>query len=140
MPTFLKFAWAQAYGEWSVLALRVVTGLVFVMHGWQKLGMGVPGVTGFLANLGFPMPEVFAVILIAGELLGGLALILGVWTRFAALVLSVIAVVALVTVHLANGFFVSNGGYEFVLLLLVASITFFTWGGGKYSGDAKMGM
>ena len=140
MPTFLKFAWAQAYGEWSVLALRVATGLVFFMHGWQKLGMGVPGVTGFLGGLGFPMPEVFAVLLIAGELLGGLALILGVWTRFAALVLSVIAVVALLTVHVSKGFFISGGGYEFILILLVSSLTFFTWGGGKYSGDAKIGV
>jgi putative oxidoreductase len=133
-------AWAQAYGEWSVLALRIATGLVFFMHGWQKLQGGVPGVAGFLTSLSFPMPEVFAVLLITGEVVGGLALILGVWTRLASLVLVIIAVVALFTVHVANGFFISNGGIEFILLLLVSAFTFFTWGGGKYSVDAKIGM
>lgn len=140
MISYIKMTWAQAYGECSVLAFRVVTGLVFFMHGWQKFQGGVPGVAGFLTTLGFPMPEVFAVLLIAGEVVGGLALILGVWTRLASLVLVIISVVALFTVHVANGFFISNGGYEFILLLLVSALTFFTWGGGKYSVDAKVGL
>lgn len=140
MLSHFKMSWAQAYGELSVVAFRVVTGLIFFMHGWQKFEGGVPGVAGFLTSLSFPMPETFAVLLIAGEVLGGLALIVGAWTRFASLVLVIISVVALFTVHVANGFFISNGGYEFILLLLVSSLTFFTWGGGKYSVDAKMGM
>jgi putative oxidoreductase len=117
------------------LILRVVTGLVFLMHGWQKVGMGVAGVTGFLGSLGFPAPEVMAVLLIAVEVGGGLLLILGAFTHWVSKVLAFVALVALLTVHLSKGFFVSGGGYEFALLLLAACIALALTGPGKWSVD-----
>lgn len=128
-------------GKWTHFApflLRVVTGLVFAMHGWQKLQMGVPGVAGFLGGLGFPMPELFAVLLIAGELGGGILLIVGAYTHWAAKILAFIALVALLTVHITKGFFISEGGFEFILLLLAASVSVMVTGAGKWSMDAKM--
>lgn len=137
MKNLLNCSCSAKWGEYAPLILRVVTGLVFAMHGYQKLTvMGIPGVTGFLTMLHFPMPEVFAVLLIAGELVGGILLILGLWTHWAAKVTAFIALVALLTVHISKGFFLP--GYEFILMLLAASISVMITGAGKWSLDRKM--
>ncbi len=120
---------------WGLTVLRVVTGLIFFMHGLQKLGQGVGGVTQFLTQLGIPAPSIAAVLLIAVELLGGLALILGLGTRWVAIPLIIDMLVALFTVHLPNGFFAQNGGYEFVLLLGAASVALALAGGGAAAVD-----
>ena len=130
----------SGWSEWAHLFLRVVLGLVFFMHGWQKVfQMGIPGVTGFLGGLGFPLPTLFAYILAYGELVFGAMMIIGLLTHWAAKFHIAVAIVALFTVHIANGFFVSSGGYEFILLILAASVAIYTTGGGKYSVDAKWG-
>src|SRR3954452_892823 len=70
---------------WGLTVLRIVVGIVFLVHGGQKLFlMGFGGVASFLGSLGVPAPGVFAVIVTLAELLGGLALILGLFTRIAA--------------------------------------------------------
>lgn len=120
------------------LFLRVVVGVIFLVHGWQKLQGGVPGVSGMLASLGFPAPEFFAVLLIAAEVIGGALLIIGLLTHWAAKILSIVALVALVTVHLDKGFFVGAGGYEFILLILAASLSVMAMGGGRWSVDAHL--
>jgi putative oxidoreductase len=128
---------AEKWGAVAPLVLRVVVGAIFAMHGYQKLTMmGVPGVSGFLTMLGFPMPDVFAVLLIAAELGGGILLILGLFTHWTAKVLAFVALVALATVHLSKGFFLP--GYEFILLILAASVSVMITGAGKYSLDHKM--
>lgn len=129
---------ASKWGGFAPLVLRVATGLIFALHGWQKLEMGVPGVTGFLGSLGFPMPAFFAVVLIAAELIGGILLILGAFTHWAAKILAIVAVVALVSVHLPNGFFIANGGYEFILLILAATVSVMITGPGKWALDSKL--
>ena len=88
-----------------------------------------------LGSLGFPAPDIFAVILIAAEVVGGAALIVGLYTHWAAKILAFVALVALLTVHVTKGFFVSGGGYEFVLLLFAASISLAITGAGKWSLD-----
>lgn len=128
-------------GKWTgagALVLRVAVGLIFAMHGWQKLQGGVDGTAGFLASLGFPIAEVFAVLLIAAELLGGIALILGLFTHWVAKILAVVAIVALATVHASKGFFMATGGYEFILLILAASVALIFLGPGMWSLDAKL--
>ena len=109
---------------WGLTILRVVVGIVFLVHGFQKLFlMGFDGVAGMMEGLGVPGPGLFAVIVTLVELLGGLSLILGLFTRFAAIPLAVDMLVATLTVHLPNGFSVlPNGGYEFTLVLLAASV------------------
>ena len=115
------------------LVLRVATGLIFAMHGWQKLAGGVDGVAMFLGGMGFPIPMVMAVLLIAAELIGGILLILGVWTHWVAKVLAFVALIALLTVHATKGFFVSEGGFEFILLIFAASVSLAISGPGKWA-------
>jgi len=137
MRNILNCKCGEKMRDLAPFLLRVVVGLIFIMHGYQKLTMGVEGVTGFLGGLGFPMPALFAVLLIAAELGGGILLVLGVLTHWVAKILALVALVALVTVHLQNGFFLP-GGYEFILLILVASISLVLTGPGRYALDKKM--
>jgi putative oxidoreductase len=96
---------------WGLAILRVVVGIVFLVHGFQKLFlMGFDGVAGVMGSLGVPAPGLFAVIVTLVELLGGLALILGLFTRLAAIPLAVDMLVATLTVHLPNGFSVLPNG------------------------------
>lgn len=139
MKKLLNCNCTAKWGAVAPLVLRVVLGVIFAMHGWQKLTvMGVSGVEGMLTALGFPMAGLFAVLLIVAELGGGILLILGLFTHWAAKALVVVAAVALFAVHLKNGFFMGTGGYEFILLILAASVSVLLTGPGKYSLDAKM--
>jgi putative oxidoreductase len=135
MRKFLLCSYMDSWRDYAPLVLRLVTGVIFMLHGWQKLQGGLPGVTGLVGSLGFPMPEVFAVLLIAAELGGGILLILGLLTRWAAKFTALVALVALVLVHLPNGFSLSTGGYEYILLLLAASVSLMLSGPGKWSLD-----
>jgi len=120
---------------WGVLPLRLVLGLVFSAHGAQKLfGFGLAGTAGFLGSLGIPLPTVAAAGLITVELLGGVALILGAWTRIVAALLAADMLVAILTVHLRGGFFVPDG-VEFVLTLLGGCLTLVGLGAGPCSVD-----
>ncbi|NJK80500.1 MAG: DoxX family protein [Chloroflexaceae bacterium] len=126
----------ERYQPYGITLLRVVIGIVFFVHGLQKLFMfGLEGTTGFLASLGVPAAGLMAVLLIATETLGGLALILGLFTRWAAIPLAVVMLVAMFTVHITNGFFVGNNGYEFVLTLFVGNIALVLLGSGALAVD-----
>ncbi len=138
MRSFLIGTYPAQLQSFAPLVLRVVVGLVFALHGYQKLEMGIPGVAGFLTGLGFPMPELFAVLLIAAELLGGILLILGLFTYWNTRILGIVAVVALLTVHVTKGFFLASGGYEYILLILAATISLMITGPGKWSLDKMM--
>jgi putative oxidoreductase len=125
--------------ELALTLVRIVVGITFLAHGWQKLFVnGIPGVTGFFGSLGIPASGFFAIVVTLLELIGGFALILGLGTRIVSALLAVDMLVALVLVHLPNGFFVSNGGVELVLLLLVASVSLALSGAGAYSVDARI--
>ena len=130
---------ARAQGR-GLAILRVVVGIVFFMHGFQKLFfMGFGGVAGMMQGLGVPAPGLFAVIVTFVELLGGLALILGLFTRVVAILLAVDMLVAILTVHLPNGFFtLPNGGYEFPLVLLAAGVALAIAGPGEAALDRML--
>lgn len=124
----------------AMTIIRVIVGLAFFMHGWQKVfSFGFAGVGGFFGSLGIPAAGFFAVVVSLVELLGGLALILGLATRLAGLALAVDMLVALFVVHLPNGFFVSENGYELVLILGAAALAFAITGASKLSLDSRMG-
>jgi putative oxidoreductase len=121
--------------SWGLTLLRVVVGVIFVMHGWQKLSMGFHGVADFLGSHGIPVPTLAAVVLTLVELIGGIVLILGVLTRYFAALLAIDMLVAIITVHAKNGFFAPKG-VEFPLLLLVANLNLMLAGPGALSVSA----
>lgn len=125
----------------ALLIIRVVVGLTFFMHGIQKFFLSEGGVSGFggwLGSMGVPLPAVMGVLVALLETLGGLALILGIGTRIIGWLLAVNMLVALLLVHLSNGFFAQNGGYELVLLLGAASAGLAMSGSGALSLDAQI--
>ena len=129
----------KKYGDLASLIMRVVLGVIFVWHGYDKIFVkGLPAITGFLGTLSFPLPAVFAYILSYGELLAGLLLIIGLFTHWAAKFVAIVALVAFFTVHLKNGFSVGNGGYEYVILIFAAAISILANNARKYSVDSMI--
>ncbi|MGG1662019.1 DoxX family protein [Brevibacillus sp. NRS-1366] len=103
-------------------ALRIVTGVIFLMHGLAKLQKGMDVVTAMFVDLGLPGWLAYPVLVV--ELIGGLALILGVGASYAAWGLAVIMAGAIVTVKWKHGFIGGPGksGYEFDLILLAVTV------------------
>jgi putative oxidoreductase len=133
------------YASWSTLVIRVVLGVIFFAHGAQKVlgwfgGYGLKGTTRFLASLGIPLPVAYLVCLF--ELFGGIGLIVGLFTRLAALAVAVVMIGAIAKVHWQNGFFVNwsmtpgkGHGYEANLALLAMAVACLLAGGGAWSLD-----
>ena len=123
----------------GIALLRIAVGGIFVAHGAQKLFLlGIPGLSGFLGQIGVPFPTLSAIAVTAAEFLGGLALVAGFFTRWAALPIAFSMAVAAVTVHLKAGFFLPNG-VEYVLALFVASVALSLTGSGAFSVDRLLG-
>lgn len=123
--------------EAGLAVLRIGVGGVFAAHGLQKLfQFGIPGLAGMMGSLGLPFPTLSAVAVTAAELLGGLALMAGLFTRLAALPLAFAMLVAGATVHLKDGFFLP--GVEYVLVLFLASVTLALTGPGAWAVDTLL--
>lgn len=125
------------------LALRLPAGVIFVAHGAQKLfgsfgGYGLEGTGQWMASIGLEPGYLMALAAGSAEFFGGIALLIGLLTRPAAFVLAITMLVAIITVHLPNGLFMSNNGYEFGLTLLSISVALVFNGGGKLSLDRKL--
>lgn len=122
----------------GITLLRVVLGVVFLLHGWQKFNtFTIAGTQASFAEMGVPAAEIVAPIVTVLEIAGGVALILGLFTRPFALLLAVVSLGALATVHFSAGFFASDGGYEFVLLLAAAALALALIGPGRFSVDRR---
>ena len=122
----------------GLLALRVVTGIVFVAHGAQKVFVyGFDGVAGGFAGMGIPLAGVVGPAVALVELLGGLALLAGLLTRVAAVGLAVVMLGAIFIAHLSAGFFLPTG-YEFALTLFGAAAALALTGAGDWSLDARL--
>jgi len=124
----------------DTLPLRAGAGVIFMAHGAQKLfgwfgGYGLEGTAGWMASIGLEPGLLMAAMAGGAEFFGGLLLVLGLLVRPAALVLAVTMIVAIVTVHLQNGLFLSNNGYEFGLALLAVSAGLVFRGAGSLSVD-----
>ena len=130
----------ESKSDYSTLALRIPIGIIFMAHGAQKLfgwfgGHGLEGTGQWMASIGLGPGMLMAFLAGSGEFFGGLAILLGILTRPAAAVLSVTMLVAIFAVHFEHGLFMSNGGYEFGLALLAASVSLMMSGAGKLSID-----
>ncbi len=124
----------------SSLVLRLPLGVIFSAHGAQKLfgwfgGHGLSGTGQWMASIGLEPGLLMAALAGSAEFFGGLLLLLGLLTRAAALALAVTMLVAIFSVHFANGLFMSNNGYEFGLALLAGTAALAISGGGRASAD-----
>jgi putative oxidoreductase len=124
--------------SWALTLVRIIVGVVFLAHGSQKLfSLGFQGVAGFFTQIGVPLPGVAAPVVTLVEVLGGIALLLGVLTRWAGILLALDMLGAIVFVHLKGGFFVPSG-VEFVLTLLVLNVTLALAGPGNLAVDTLL--
>lgn len=122
----------------ALLILRVVTGIIMMMHGWQKVFQyGFAGVSQGFAGMGVPLPGVMGPFIALLELIGGIALIIGILTPLFAALLAADMVGAIVLVHVSKGFFLPEG-YEFALALLGACLALMLAGAGRYSVDGSL--
>jgi putative oxidoreductase len=135
----LKWKSNKAMTTWGYTVLRLVVGTVFFLHGWQKLTMmSFDGVAGFFGAIGIPMAGVAAVVVTLVELVGGLALIAVFLTRWISIPLATTMAVAILTVHLPTGFFVTENGMELALSQLAGAFFFLLAGPGAYSVGALL--
>jgi len=132
-----------AYG---LLLLRIVLAPSIAAHGAQKLfgwfgGGGLKGTAGFFGagGLGFRQPLAMATLAALGEFAGGVLLALGLLTPLGAVGVVGVMTVAILTVHLKKGFFVTKGGYEYNLLLLAGAAALAATGPGRFSLDRAFG-
>ncbi|KAF2391038.1 MULTISPECIES: DoxX family protein [Pseudomonas] len=125
---------------YGLTVLRIVVGIIFAAHGSQKLfgmfgGYGIAGTAQYMESLGLAPGHLMAILAGGTEFFAGLALIIGLLVRPAALGLIFLSLVAIFTVHISNGLFMANNGYEFALALLGGSIAVLIEGAGKLSAD-----
>ncbi|KZY38870.1 oxidoreductase [Oleiphilus sp. HI0081] len=127
----------------DTLPIRIGAGITFAAHGSQKLfgwfgGYGLDGTAGWMESIGLSPGILMAGLAGSAEFFAGLLLIVGFLVRPAALVLAITMIVAIVTAHIENGFFMATNGYEFALALLVISATLTIRGAGSLSIDKAL--
>lgn len=111
--------------DWGIFFIRVVLGVIFFMHGAQKVlgmfgGPGLEGTVGFMGKMG--VPAFLAYVSAFTEFLGGIFLVFGFLSRISAIGLFINMLVAVALVHLKNGFFMQTQGYEYNLALMAMAL------------------
>lgn len=124
------------FSDWGILILRVVLGLILLVHGWPKIKNLKATGEGFQA-MGFKPAIFWGVVVAVIEFFGGLALILGLLTQIIALLVAVQFLVAILKVKAKRGLV---NGYEFDLLILAAALALAALGGGVFSADSFLGL
>ncbi|MFC6882113.1 MULTISPECIES: DoxX family protein [Actinomadura] len=123
----------------GLLLGRLALGVIFVAHGWQKLtDVGHSGVTKMFEGMDIPFPALSATYATWVELVGGIALILGVVVPVAGILLALDMAGALWFAHIDHGLFADKGGYELVLILGAASLLLAFTGAGRLSLDSVL--
>lgn len=142
MNALIKSALATNAG-YGITLLRIVTGLTFAAHGSQKLfgwfgGYGLAGTGQWLESIGIAPGYLMAGLAGGAEFFGGLALIVGLLVRPAAVSLLVAMLVAIFSVHWVNGFFITANGFEYAMILGLISAVLLIEGAGKVSLDRRI--
>ncbi len=122
----------------GLLIIRLIVGLTFAGHGTQKLfgwfgGYGLKGTGGWLESVGMKPGVLMALLAGLGELVGGLLFALGVWLPVAAALLGVTMLVAIIAVHGKNGYWVTQNGFEYNLVLIAVALGVALIGPGAYA-------
>ena len=124
----------------AALILRVPVGLILAAHRAQKLfawfgGYGLEGTGQWMASIGLEPGYWLAMMAGSAEFFGGIALAIGLLTRPAAVVAGFTMLIAIFSVHISNGLFMANNGYEYALTLLVVTVVLAIQGAGSFSLD-----
>ncbi len=134
--------------SWAITVVRVVLGIIFFAHGSQKVlgwfgGYGLKGTTGYFTSIGLPLPIAYLICFF--EFLGGIGLVLGLFTRLAALAVMIVMIGAIAKVHWPNGFFLNwelttdkGHGYEANLAFIAIAVACLIAGGGALSIDGAL--
>lgn len=125
---------------YALTILRVIVGIALIAHGSQKLfgafgGYGLEGTAQYMESLGLTPGYLMALLSGGAEFFGGLGLLFGLLARPAAALVTVLLLVAIFTVHIGNGFFMANNGFEYALALLGGALAVLIEGAGKLSLD-----
>lgn len=112
----------------GLLALRVGVGVIFILHGYSKLFGGMEGFTGMVTRMGFPLPTFFAYAAALSEFVGGIAILLGLFTSVAAIFAGIVMLVALFMVKKF-----SLPAADVDLSLLASLVAIFCLGPGRFS-------
>ena len=128
----------------ALLIVRLIVGLGFAAHGAQKLfgwfrGGGLSGTSEFFEGLGFSPGRFFATAAGVSELTAGLLIATGSFGAIGPALIVALMVVAILTVHAANGFFAESNGFELPLLYLAVALVLAMAGPGAYSLDRLVG-
>lgn len=132
----------STHKTWATVPLRIALGVIFIAHGAQKV-FGAFGGRGFNAFIGSPAPlglwpSWFWMSAAAlGELIGGVLVFIGLFTRVGAGTIAITMLVAIFGVH-SKAFFLNQGGMEFALANLAMALTLLLLGGGQLSVDANL--
>lgn len=125
----------QQIRDLAALIGRIVLGVIFMVHGYQKLvQQGIGGTSAAFTRMGVPAPPLSAWYAAVVELVGGAALVIGFALPVAGILLALDMAGALIFVHLSHGFFVTSNGYEYVLALAAASLAI-GFNGGAFALD-----
>lgn len=124
-------------GDAALLILRLAAGVVLAYHGWQKL-QDVGGFAGFVESLAIPAPDLVAYVVTYLEFLGGIALVLGIATRYVAALFAIEMVFTNVLVKFDVGLIAPEGGVgaELDILVLAIALSLVLVGAGRWSVDA----
>ncbi len=128
--------------DFAVLILRIALGTMFMAHGLQKAfgllgGSGIEKFSGMLSGLGFHPALYWAYLAAYTELIAGLFVVLGLFTRASSLALLILITVAAVKVHLVKGFFLSSGGFEYNYIIAAVCLALILSGPGKFALNSK---
>lgn len=132
-----------ALAAFGLLVIRLVVGLTFAAHGTQKLfgwfgGHGVEGTGGFFESIGIKPGRTMALLAGISEVAGGLLFAAGFLTPLGALLIIGTMIVAIVKVHGANGYWATQNGTEYNVMLIVVALGVALVGAGSFSIDALL--
>jgi putative oxidoreductase len=124
----------------SWLLVRCAVGVVLAVHGWGKMARGAEAMAPVFVKMGYANPVLLIWFLAFVELVGGIAIAIGLFTRVFAAMVTIEMGVILFAHYLPNGFSWLNRGYEYVLLWGLVAMAIWWRGGGPYSVDRRIGV
>ena len=124
------------FSDWAFLVLRIILGVILVVHGWPKI-KNIKKTAGFFKKIGFKPGSFWGMVVALVEFVGGMFLILGFFTQVISLLIFIQFLIILITVKKASQF---KGEVEFDLLILAAAAILITIGAGMYSLDHFLGL